>query len=99
MFFFGDAHWKKSTGIPEITMPFVLSHRESAVIALLVQGHTDAVVAEHLRISDRSVTNVLRAIMDRLGVDNRFQLGLALGCLSAARAQTETKEVPPINLL
>jgi hypothetical protein len=34
-----------------------------------------------LRISARSVTNTLRALMDRLGVDNRFQLGLALGAL------------------
>ena len=34
-----------------------------------------------MRISARSVTNALRALMDRLGVDNRFQLGLALGAL------------------
>jgi DNA-binding NarL/FixJ family response regulator len=35
--------------------------------------------AAELRISARTVTNIMRNLMDRLGVDNRFQLGLALG--------------------
>jgi DNA-binding CsgD family transcriptional regulator len=79
-----DKHWASATdprdhGVPDI----ILTDRERALIALLAQGHTDASAAAQLRISPRSVTNILRNLMDRFGVDNRFQLGLALG---AARA-------------
>jgi LuxR family transcriptional regulator of spore coat protein len=70
------------TGLPKIT----LSERERELIALLADGHTDVAAAEHLGISPRSVTNILRSLMDRLGVENRFQLGLALGFLRKAHA-------------
>jgi len=60
---------------PKIT----LTDRERELIALLAEGHTDATAAQRLDISARSVTNILRGLMDRLGVENRFQLGLALG--------------------
>jgi len=66
--------------VPKIT----LTGRERELIALLAEGHTDTSAAEHLRISPRSVTNILRSLMDRLGVENRFQLGLALGILRKA---------------
>ncbi len=93
-----EAHWNGSARTPETTMPpFVLSPRESAIVALLAKGHTDAVVAKQLRISDRSVTNILRSVMDRLGVENRFQLGLALGNLGAVEAppgMTEALSAP-----
>ncbi|AGZ39054.1 helix-turn-helix transcriptional regulator [Actinoplanes friuliensis] len=61
-----------------------LSEREQKLITLLAAGHTDQSAAQHLRISARSVTGILRALMDRLGVENRFQLGLALGALRVA---------------
>jgi DNA-binding CsgD family transcriptional regulator len=67
----------RAEGVPAI----VLSARERDLIELLAMGHTDVTAALELRISARSVTNTLRALMDRLGVDNRFQLGLALGAL------------------
>ena len=69
----------------------ILNSRERELIALLAEGHTDVSAAEELRISPRSVTNILRSLMDRLGVENRFQLGLALGFLRKAN-------VPPPNL-
>jgi DNA-binding NarL/FixJ family response regulator len=77
-----DRHWETARDPLENVLPdLVLSARERAVVTLLAAGHTDATAARELRISQRSVTNVLRALMDRLGVDNRFQLGLALGAL------------------
>ena len=48
--------------------------------------------AEHLHISPRSVTNILRSLMDRLGVENRFQLGLALGFLRKAQVPLPTTD-------
>ena len=68
--------------MPKIT----LSERERELITLLSEGHTDLAAAERMGISPRSVTNILRSLMDRLGVDNRFQLGLTLGFLRKAQA-------------
>ncbi|MCA2213803.1 helix-turn-helix domain-containing protein [Jidongwangia harbinensis] len=70
----------------------VLSTRERQLVALLAQGHTDVSAAEILNISPRSVTNILRSLMDRLAVENRFQLGLALGFLRKAHVPTPTPQ-------
>jgi DNA-binding CsgD family transcriptional regulator len=62
-----------------------LSHREQAICALLAAGHTDASTAGLLGISSRTIAYTLRALMDRVGVENRFQLGLVLGAFEADR--------------
>jgi DNA-binding CsgD family transcriptional regulator len=89
-----DQHWglasdPRNRGVADI----VLTDRERALIALLAQGHTDASAAAQLRISTRSVTNIMRGMMDRFGVDNRFQLGLALGASRAA----DPPSPPPVK--
>jgi DNA-binding CsgD family transcriptional regulator len=78
-------HWDKATdprlnGVPAV----VLTARAKAVVALLAEGHTDTTAARRLGLSTRSVTYALRELMDQLGVENRFQLGLALGALRVA---------------
>jgi DNA-binding CsgD family transcriptional regulator len=80
-----EHHWANAVdpreqGVPEI----MLSDRERELVRLLAEGHTDVSAAAQLRISSRSVTNIMRALMDRCGVDNRFQLGLALGAARVA---------------
>ena len=45
-----------------------------------------------MRISARSITGIMRTMMDRLGVENRFQLGLALGALRVASPPSLTSE-------
>lgn len=65
--------------MPEV----VLSSRERALISLLAQGHTDVTAARELGLSPRSVSNMMRQLMDRFQVENRFQLGLALGAQHA----------------
>ncbi len=77
-----DRRWRATATMErEVVAPIVLSDRETRLVALLAAGHTDRTAAESLRISARSVTGTLRSLMDRLGVENRFQLGLALGTL------------------
>ena len=80
-----EKHWLKACD-PAVgaVLPIRLTSREQAVVDLLALGHTDTTAAARLRISARSVTNILRGLMDRLGVENRFQLGLALGAIGAA---------------
>lgn len=56
--------------------------RERALISLLTAGHSDVGAARGLGVSPRTVSSMLRVLMDRLGVGNRFQLGVAVGRLS-----------------
>ncbi len=72
--------WQSASDPRRPDVPMVtLSRRERAVIQLLAAGQTDSAAARQLRISARTVGYVLRGLMDRLNVENRFQLGLALG--------------------
>jgi DNA-binding NarL/FixJ family response regulator len=66
----------------------VFTAREKALVELLAAGHTDASAARRLGVSPRTVSYTLQSLMDRLAVENRFQLGLALGTLGA----TETPD-------
>ncbi len=56
-----------------------LTERERTLIDLLAAGYTDAAVSRRLGMSARTIGYTLRGLMDRLQVENRFQLGLALG--------------------
>ena len=69
-------------------IPIDLSPRESTLVGLLALGHTDQSAADELGLSPRTVAYTLRALMDRLGVQNRFQLALALGAAGAVRPET-----------
>jgi DNA-binding CsgD family transcriptional regulator len=59
----------------------LLTEREQSLVDLLVQGHTDSSAARQLRVSRRTVSTTVGHLMDKLGVTNRFQLGVALGAL------------------
>lgn len=80
-----EKHWANGRDPEERTVPQItLGQREQELITLLARGHTDTTAARVLRISTRSVSNILRGLMDQLGVENRFQLGLVLGALHVA---------------
>jgi len=72
-------------GVP----PIMLTPREKVIVSLLAEGHTDASAAQQLGISQRTIAYTLRALMDRVGVDNRFQLGLALGATRTVPAPSQ----------
>jgi DNA-binding CsgD family transcriptional regulator len=75
-----EQYWANASDPREYGMPEIaLSDRERELVILLGRGHTDVSAAAEMRISARTVTNIMRNLMDRLGVENRFQLGLALG--------------------
>ncbi|MEW1647591.1 helix-turn-helix transcriptional regulator [Streptomyces sp. NPDC091219] len=52
-----------------------LSRQEREILSLLAEGHTDAVVANKLGISQRTVGRVTSDLMSRLGARSRFQAG------------------------
>ncbi|PZG01972.1 LuxR C-terminal-related transcriptional regulator [Micromonospora deserti] len=87
-----ERHWAASRAAQEYTMPRItLSPREHTLIGLLAQGHTDVSAARELRISTRTVSTIIRSLMNRLGVDNRFQLGLAIGARHLAAPPPKPK--------
>ena len=71
-----------------------LDDRQRKLISLLYAGHTDTSAAHRLGVSPRTVTNILRALMDRLGVDNRFQLGMVLGSRLRVPDRSGTPQQP-----
>jgi DNA-binding CsgD family transcriptional regulator len=80
-----EKQWDALSAPPSNAKPRLqLTRREHTLIGLLAAGHTDASAAEAMHVSVRTVTNVVRGLMDRLEVSSRFQLGLSLGLLGAA---------------
>jgi DNA-binding CsgD family transcriptional regulator/sugar-specific transcriptional regulator TrmB len=75
---------------PAVAPTVHLTERERRIVALLAAGHTDASAAEQLGLSQRTVAYVVRGLMDRLHVQNRFQLGLMLG-----RTRRDDEVAPP----
>lgn len=77
-------HWRAAENPHHSEVPpIMLTLREQAIVALLTAGVSEEAAAAQLGLSRRTVVYTLRALMDRLGVENRFQLALILG---AARA-------------
>jgi DNA-binding NarL/FixJ family response regulator len=69
-----------------------LSPREQAIIGLLAAGATDAAAATRLNLSVRTIAYTIRDLMERFGVQTRFQLGLVLGSLTIHSAQEQTTD-------
>ena len=73
----------------------VRSQREEELIRLLMAGHTDSSAARRLNVSPRTITTMVRNLMDRMSVNNRFQLGVSLGrhlAREALRCEREAVE-------
>ncbi|WP_204013726.1 helix-turn-helix transcriptional regulator [Virgisporangium aurantiacum] len=84
-----DARPPKSTTAAAVQ----LTPRERRVVALLAAGHTDTSAAARLGLSERTVAYAIRGVMERYGVQNRFQLGLVLGAsMSTPDLAEDTKE-------
>ncbi|TVR29330.1 MAG: LuxR family transcriptional regulator, partial [Spirochaetaceae bacterium] len=51
-----------------------ITPREVEIIEQILIGHTNAAIAEHLCISERTVKTHITHIFDKLGIENRIQL-------------------------
>lgn len=76
--------------VDRLAVVLPIDDRQHKLLSLLLAGHTDSSAAHRLGVSPRTVTNILRSLMDRLGVDSRFQLGVAIGsCIYQSPACTQ----------
>ena len=55
-----------------------LTPREQQIAAAIADGRTNRDIASRLGITEQTVKNHLTSIFEKVGVDNRLQLGLAL---------------------
>jgi DNA-binding NarL/FixJ family response regulator len=53
-----------------------LSKREIAVFEMLGNGHSNRDIAQHLKLSERTVKRHVSALLDKLNVESRLQAGL-----------------------
>jgi DNA-binding NarL/FixJ family response regulator len=60
--------------VPEIS----LTPREQQIASAIADGRTNRDIAARLGITEQTVKNHLTSIFEKVGVDNRLQLGLAL---------------------
>jgi DNA-binding CsgD family transcriptional regulator len=72
--------------------PAALTAREQAIVTLLAAGATDAAVAARLGLSVRTIAYTLRDLMERYGVQTRFQLGLVLGSQAGPEAAAHSTD-------
>ncbi|MGH9246665.1 MAG: helix-turn-helix transcriptional regulator [Acidimicrobiales bacterium] len=75
-------YWERGT---DVRLPITTSEAgpraadERTVLTLLAAGLKDEAIARRLGVSKHTVRRRINAILQRLGVTTRFQLGLALG--------------------
>jgi DNA-binding CsgD family transcriptional regulator len=74
-----DRVWMLSTALPTLNDTEVADDRDRTIVLLLSTGATDAAIARHLGVSQRTVERRVRAILDLLGVTTRFQAGVQAG--------------------
>jgi two-component system nitrate/nitrite response regulator NarL len=67
---------------PVIVVPrqplVTLTPRERQIASAITDGRTNRDIAARLGITEQTVKNHLTSIFEKVGVDNRLQLGLAL---------------------
>ncbi|GIE99187.1 LuxR C-terminal-related transcriptional regulator [Paractinoplanes rishiriensis] len=78
-----DRVWSAAESYRREVPTIELNTRERAVVTMLAAGATEEAAAVRLGLSRRTVVTTLRVLMDRLGVENRFQLALILGAAHA----------------
>ena len=68
--------WARSAPLPAEAL--VMTDRQRAVAAGLIDGDTDAAIARRLRVSTRTVSAEVRFLMDAVGASSRYQAAMRL---------------------
>ncbi|WP_327088480.1 helix-turn-helix transcriptional regulator [Nonomuraea sp. NBC_01738] len=68
-------HWSAAAPIAEAAEGSgeSLSHQERVIIRMLAVGAKDEMIARRLRVSSRTLSRAIGTLLDRLGVETRFQ--------------------------
>lgn len=75
---------------PDASLVTLLSTRELQIFAMLVTGPSNRQLARSLGITERTVKAHIGAIMTKLGLESRLQVGLAALAYHAAQAGERT---------
>lgn len=68
--------WEMSSPVSKSVGATELDEREHRVLTLLVAGMSDAAIARHVGVSQRTIERRVSALMERLGASSRFQAGV-----------------------
>ncbi|MGW6362044.1 LuxR C-terminal-related transcriptional regulator [Streptomyces sp. NPDC055092] len=71
-----------------------VTSRQRTIAALLIEGHTDAVIAERLGMNIRTVRVHIAKLASTLGSDSRAQLGYLIGQSGMLEREPEQGPVP-----
>ncbi|MER6982142.1 helix-turn-helix transcriptional regulator [Streptomyces carpinensis] len=78
-----DRLWRLAAPMYPLTVPRPpeggVTHRQRAIASLLVEGHTDAVIADRLGMNVRTAREHIAKLAARLGSASRAQLGYLIG--------------------
>lgn len=74
--FWFEELWERATPVPEMDFGEARPDLRRFLLEQLVSGATDAAVARTLGVSLRTVRRRIASMMEELGVDTRFQLGV-----------------------
>lgn len=95
-----DFHWHgawkldDACGEAVATGPPLLSSQEQAIIRMLAMGAKDDAIARQLSISPRTLSRTISTMLDRLGVQSRFQAAVQLtraGLLAGTEAGADRR--------
>ena len=71
-----EAYWRDGRPIPADTPAAEFSATDIVILRLLASGSKDEAVARQLGVSVRTVRRAIANLMDRLGAESRFELGI-----------------------
>ncbi|MGW1075402.1 LuxR C-terminal-related transcriptional regulator [Streptomyces sp. NPDC002537] len=71
---FPDAAFADGDGVGDY--PFQLTEQQILVLRLWARGRKDTAIARELQVSPRTLRRIIPALLNRLGVNSRFEAGL-----------------------
>ena len=86
-----------AAGLPQVDLMQPLTDGEMDVLRLVAQGDDNAAIARHLNLSERTITNRLGAIYEKLQVNSRIQAALFALRSGWVKLNSEEDNLPSNN--